>query len=74
MRKAFCKPTPRTPCIGTSTGYTNRQYILTARSNHPGGVNIALADGSVRFAPDTVGQAVWEAYGTIDSGEPGEDF
>jgi prepilin-type processing-associated H-X9-DG protein len=40
-----------------------------ARSKHTGGVNLALADGSVRFVSDTVDLAVWRAMGTAMGGE-----
>jgi prepilin-type processing-associated H-X9-DG protein len=35
-----------------------------ARSRHPGGVNVALADGAVRFVEDGVDPAVWKAAAT----------
>jgi prepilin-type processing-associated H-X9-DG protein len=41
----------------------------TARSRHPGGVNVLFADGSVRFVKDTVGVATWQAIATIAGGE-----
>ena len=40
-----------------------------ARSRHPGGVNVALADGSVRFVTDYVDVATWRAMGTRAGGE-----
>ncbi len=40
-----------------------------ARSVHPGGVNIALADGSIRFVVDQVEPAAWRALSTIQGGE-----
>ena len=40
-----------------------------ARSRHPGGVNVALADGAVRFVDDTVDPAVWKAAATRAGGE-----
>jgi prepilin-type N-terminal cleavage/methylation domain-containing protein/prepilin-type processing-associated H-X9-DG protein len=40
-----------------------------ARSRHPGGVNVALADGGVRFVEDRVDAAVWKAAGTRAGGE-----
>ncbi len=43
--------------------------FVTANSNHPGGVNILMADGSVRFAKDSINQATWWALGTKASGE-----
>ena len=42
--------------------------VFSAQSNHPGGVNCSLADGSVRFISDSVdctnGVTVYEADGT----------
>jgi len=31
-----------------------------ARSNHPGGVNVAMADGSERFVGNEVDTTVWK--------------
>ena len=38
-------------------------------SAHPGGGNMGLVDGSVRFVPETVDLSVYHALGTISSGE-----
>ena len=38
-------------------------------SNHPGGVNLCFADGSVRFVKDSVGLQAWWALGTRAGGE-----
>ncbi|AMV40431.1 DUF1559 domain-containing protein [Planctomyces sp. SH-PL62] len=38
-------------------------------SNHPGGVNLAMADGSVRFVKDTVNRTAWWGIGTRNGGE-----
>ena len=35
-----------------------------ATSNHPGGVNVTMADGSVRFVKDSVALNVWQGIGT----------
>jgi len=40
-----------------------------ARSNHPGGVNALLADGSVRFVKNTVALPVWRGLATRSGGE-----
>ena len=42
---------------------------LTADSYHPGGVNILLGDGSVRFIKDSVSGVAWRALSTIAGGE-----
>ncbi len=38
-------------------------------SFHPGGVNMTMSDGSVRFIKDSIGQQAWWAIGTRASGE-----
>ena len=42
---------------------------IAARSRHPGGVNVSMADGSVRFVKDTVNLNAWRALGTKAGGE-----
>jgi prepilin-type N-terminal cleavage/methylation domain-containing protein/prepilin-type processing-associated H-X9-DG protein len=42
---------------------------VTANSNHPGGVNVCFADGSVRFVKDSVGPNTWWALGSRNVGE-----
>jgi prepilin-type processing-associated H-X9-DG protein len=43
--------------------------ILTARSRHTGGVNVALCDGSVRFVSNNIAWATWQALSTAQGGE-----
>jgi prepilin-type N-terminal cleavage/methylation domain-containing protein/prepilin-type processing-associated H-X9-DG protein len=41
-----------------------------ARSRHTGGgVNVALCDGSIRFASNSISLATWQALGTMNGGE-----
>jgi prepilin-type N-terminal cleavage/methylation domain-containing protein/prepilin-type processing-associated H-X9-DG protein len=40
------------------------------RSQHTGGGNFALVDGSVRFVPTSVPNSVYQAYATRSGGEP----
>jgi prepilin-type N-terminal cleavage/methylation domain-containing protein/prepilin-type processing-associated H-X9-DG protein len=42
---------------------------ITARSYHPGGVNVLLGDGSVRFVKGTIAGANWRALSTVAGGE-----
>jgi len=42
---------------------------ITARSYHPGGVNILLGDGSVRFVKNSIDGFVWRAIETVAGGE-----
>ncbi|MCA9142440.1 MAG: DUF1559 domain-containing protein [Planctomycetaceae bacterium] len=57
-------------------GKVNNQVtyaVVTSRSYHPGGAQVGLVDGSVRFASETVDLSVWRGYATRDGGEvPGE--
>ncbi len=39
------------------------------RSQHPGGVQLGLADGSVRFVAETINLTTWRALGTKGGGE-----
>jgi prepilin-type processing-associated H-X9-DG protein len=54
-------------CSATSNGgvanYSN------ADSYHPGGVNVGMADGSIRFIKNSINQTTWWALGTIAGGE-----
>ncbi len=43
--------------------------MLAAGSLHPGGVNIAFADGSVKFIKSTINPVAWAAIGTVAGGE-----
>ena len=47
----------------------NVANFIDAQSNHPGGVNVAMADGSVRFVKDTINRQTWWALGTRAGGE-----
>ena len=40
-----------------------------ARSRHPGGVNVCMADGSVHFVQDTIDLALWQALISADGDE-----
>jgi prepilin-type processing-associated H-X9-DG protein len=37
---------------------------LAARSAHPGGVNVGMADGSVRFVKNSINIVTWRSVGT----------
>ena len=48
---------------------------IAARSAHAGGVNVCMADGSVRFVTDSVSFPSWQAVGSRAGGETvGADF
>jgi prepilin-type N-terminal cleavage/methylation domain-containing protein/prepilin-type processing-associated H-X9-DG protein len=52
-------------------GYPPGQAIdaITVSSNHSGGVNACMADGSVRFIKDSISPQTWWALGTRAGGE-----
>ena len=52
------------PSIVTSAGYVGPSGSSPATSNHPGGVHVAFADGSVRFVKDSIAQNIWWGIGT----------
>ena len=64
-----------TPNTYTCAGFpfpgsmTNMAMQVPPTSYHPGGVNVAMGDGSVRFATNTVDLTVWRAIGTRNGGE-----
>jgi prepilin-type N-terminal cleavage/methylation domain-containing protein/prepilin-type processing-associated H-X9-DG protein len=54
---------------GSKTAGHPTSTMVGASSSHPGGVNVALLDGSVRFIKDTVSQQTWWALATRAGGE-----
>jgi prepilin-type processing-associated H-X9-DG protein len=40
----------------------------TARSRHPGGVHVSMADGSIQFVSETIDLATWLSMLAMDSG------
>ena len=61
---AYLKPNDALP-----DGFAHNRGWFAARSGHAGGVNAALADGSVRFARDSVDPTAWRAAATRAGGE-----
>jgi prepilin-type processing-associated H-X9-DG protein len=49
--------------------HENGEHMITASSYHPGGVNMLMGDGSVRFVGDNVDRKIWWALGSRDGGE-----
>jgi prepilin-type N-terminal cleavage/methylation domain-containing protein/prepilin-type processing-associated H-X9-DG protein len=46
-----------------------RALWIAARSHHPGGVNVAFVDGSVRFVSETLDVEIWRALGSRNGRE-----
>ena len=57
---------PPLTCIG-NLGPNDKYYA--ARSRHPGGVNTAMCDGSVRFVKNTINIFIWRGLSTTNGGE-----
>ena len=51
-------------CFFVDAGASKYICNLTASSNHPGGVNVGMLDGSVRFVKDSINQLTWWAVAT----------
>jgi prepilin-type N-terminal cleavage/methylation domain-containing protein/prepilin-type processing-associated H-X9-DG protein len=56
---------PRYNCGDTQIA----SFHIAASSYHSGGVNVGMADGSVRFVRDTIPFDVWQAMGTRSGGD-----
>jgi prepilin-type N-terminal cleavage/methylation domain-containing protein/prepilin-type processing-associated H-X9-DG protein len=59
-----------------SCNQSGDESLIGASSYHPGGVNLLLCDGSVKFAKNGIAIRTWHAIGTIANGEsvPGDTF
>jgi hypothetical protein len=64
----WCSPdaVPRAPCI--DAGFTQPMFV-SARSYHPGCVNLGMADGSVRVIADEVDATIYQGLGSRNGGE-----
>jgi prepilin-type N-terminal cleavage/methylation domain-containing protein len=60
-------PTPALP--ENPPGEIGAYAHKAARSRHPGGVNVIMADSSLRFVTDDIAQPTWQAMGTMNGGE-----
>jgi prepilin-type N-terminal cleavage/methylation domain-containing protein/prepilin-type processing-associated H-X9-DG protein len=65
-------------CVATTppcnTGLTNpnggySMVYLAARGYHPGGISVAMCDGSVRFIKNTINNITYQALSTTTGGE-----
>jgi len=59
-------------CSGAGALNVRMNYkgtATTASSRHPGGVNLALVDGSVRFVSESVSRETWWALGSRADGD-----
>jgi len=54
---------------GNTGGYASVPDAFPPASNHPGGVNVAFADGSVRFIKNSINLQAWWGIGTRNGNE-----
>jgi type II secretory pathway pseudopilin PulG len=64
-------PPNRNSCFnGQFRGYPYAKWwAITPTSVHPGGVNLLLGDGAVKFVNDSIDRKVWRAYGSRNGDE-----
>ncbi|WP_435011888.1 DUF1559 domain-containing protein (plasmid) [Tundrisphaera lichenicola] len=56
-------------CGTCGTYSADHSNITNANSNHPGGANVLMGDGSVKFIKSTIQPNIWWALGTRTGGE-----
>lgn len=61
---SFCVSKTQMPCIASGSGGK-----ITARSNHSGGINVVMCDGSVRFVTNGIQLTTWRAISTANGNE-----
>jgi prepilin-type processing-associated H-X9-DG protein len=62
--------TPNTKsCYFSNSASSPTTTMVSASSLHPGGVNVTLLDGSVRFIKSSINQQTWWALATRAGGE-----
>jgi prepilin-type N-terminal cleavage/methylation domain-containing protein/prepilin-type processing-associated H-X9-DG protein len=66
LDSANCQPDVDLPCTGVTGG--NAEYA-SARSRHPGGVNVVFVDGHVSFYGSIVDLPTWQALATVAGNE-----
>lgn len=59
------------PCQN-ATGSLNTPHA--ARSRHPGGVNVSMCDGAVKFVEDGISLGTWQELSTMKSGKTIGDY
>lgn len=75
VRHSTCPdPNIDPPCMGAYNAYNDKNMIFTARSWHPGGVHVLLADGSVRFINENINLTTWQNLSTPRDGAVLENY
>jgi prepilin-type processing-associated H-X9-DG protein len=67
---SHCDPFPLPVDLPCQSGASQSfETYVSARSRHPGGVNVLFGDGHVEFTSDDVDLVVWQAIATVAGGE-----
>jgi prepilin-type processing-associated H-X9-DG protein len=56
-------------CFWSDAQISSFMGLITASSNHAGGVNVGALDGSVKFVKDSISQRTWWSLATHQGGE-----
>jgi prepilin-type N-terminal cleavage/methylation domain-containing protein/prepilin-type processing-associated H-X9-DG protein len=67
------QPVQQAPCVSTGTD-NGVNMDVSARSYHSNGVNLGLADGSVRFVVNSVVPSIYTALGSRAGSEPAQSY
>ena len=59
-------PDANLPC--TAGSRNEATHYASARSHHPGGVNVVFVDGHVEFVPDEIDKTTWRQLAHISDG------
>jgi prepilin-type processing-associated H-X9-DG protein len=68
-KAASCSRPWPSPSAVPDQGKQPGNGLIGAQSNHPGGVNVGMLDGSVRFMKDSIARPTWWAVATYSGGE-----
>jgi len=63
------KPQANMPCVPNTTW-----IVHSARSKHPGNVQVLLGDASVRGVSENIDVSIWKALGTSNAGDAVGDY
>jgi prepilin-type N-terminal cleavage/methylation domain-containing protein/prepilin-type processing-associated H-X9-DG protein len=56
-------------CLGTLSQKSNTERVPNFRSNHPGGANFLMGDGSVHFVAEDIDMGSYRALSTVANGD-----